>query len=369
MALLANIPNPQARMAELEHQLELGETLVLFEGLADTYPPLRRLAARELAHNLTPEFEDYLRALVRGEEAFQEAADTGLPADLFLTPSPEVRSAAVVALRGSEHPATVAALMDAARSEDADIRYHALVSLHHVPVDEARLRPLVEESLNDEDPEVVIVAAQLATHAGWHDLLPHLERLRSRFSGQEDLQIVFSIAELIGAARKDGIEVPDALVRPIVDRCMEALGDEPTTAAASHALATLGDPRATEALEAVLDKWMTHPILKVGAAAALVELGHDRGREYLTKTLQSRRKDARGYALRIVGKLHMKEHLDELIRVARSDDYHADTAVLALCDMDGPEALETLRKISKTHPEDEVRELALRCLRGEEPAT
>lgn len=366
MGKLSQIANATTRQSELEHRLELGDTLVLFEGLADSYPPIRTIAARELAHHLNPEFEAYLRALVRGDEAFQKAADIGLAADDFLKPSPSVQSAACVALRGSNDPASAAVLVDAARSEDADLRYHALVSLHHLPVPEGQLRPLVEERLSDEDPEVAIIAAQLTAEAGWHELLPRLDGLRLRLEGRGDLQVTFAIAELIGKARKSGTDLPEGFITPIVEQCIQALDDEATTAAAGQALATLGDPRATRALEQVLDKWMTHPILKVGAAAALVELGHERGEQYLAEMLESRRKDARGYALRMIGKLHMTKHLPELIKIAKSDDYHADTAVLALGDMGGERAFEVLHEIAAEHGDEEIRELANQCLYGEE---
>jgi HEAT repeat protein len=365
VARLSTIANPRTRISELEHRLEQGDVLVLFEGLGDPYPPLRTIAARELAHHLEPGFEAYLRALVRGDEGFTEAAEIGLAADDFLEATPSVRSAACVALQSSESPATVAVLLDAARSADADLRYHALVTLHHLPVPQGQLRPLVEERLSDEDPEIAIVAAQIAAHEGWHALLDVLERLWRRLKGRGDLQVVFAIAELIPHARKAGAQVPQSVVDAVVEQCMAALSDEVTTAAASHALALLGDARATQALEEVLDKWIAHPILKVGAAAALVELGHERGARYLADMLHSRRKDARGYAIRIVGRLRLRRHFDDLVALAGSDDYHADTAVLALNDFGGDEAYTALKRIAGSHPDGEVRELAEQCLHGD----
>jgi HEAT repeat protein len=369
---LADITNPQTRLAEFELRVREGSASevrrTLLEAMADSYPPLRHQAAIAVADlaaapdQADETFERMLRALAVGDPttAVELAEPLGLAPDDVPTPVATVRQAACRALRTSSNDATRDALLEAADDDAPDVRYQALVSLHELdahlqPTGGERFREVVERRLEDEDPEVAVVAAQIASQRGWTHTVDALIERWQEFRGQNKLQFALSLAELAGEHDAD---VDPAVMTAVVDQLIEALEDERTIAAASQALVQLGSERASEALENVIKRWFAHPILKVEAAGALHQLGDPKGSVHLEESLNSSRKDARGYALRLVGRLRISEFFGELSRVARSDDYHADTAVLALADYGGDEARAVLEEVAQGHPQQEVRTLA-----------
>jgi HEAT repeat protein len=363
---LADISNPKTRLSEFELRLREGSEpevrRTLIEAMGDTYPPLRHQAAvaasdRAEAGELSEAFGDLLRALAVGDSttAVELMEPLGLAPDDVPAPVATVRQAACRALRSSPNDATRAALLKAADDDAPDVRYQALVSLHELAAKNEQFQTVVERRLEDEDPEVAVVAAQITAQRGWTKTIPVLIERWREFAGSDKLQLALSIAELSG---EHDAQVDLSVMTEVVDQLIDALEDEPTIAAASQALAQLGSKRAVEALENVVTRWFAHPILKVEAAGALHQLGDAKGTVHLEKSLNSTRKDARGYALRLVGRLRISEFFDELDHVARSDDYHADTAVLALADYGGDEARAILEDVAKTHPQQDVRDLA-----------
>ncbi len=348
-------------MAELDHQLSVRTApeavALLFDALDDPYPPIRRYAGEALSTRLSEAVLRALHHLVQGEAVPQALAESLAPH--IPEPSSAVRSATCVALQGSTAPETAAVLFEAARADDADLRYHALVALNALDfTDEHALVTLVGERLKDADMEIVVIAAQIAAARGWGELLEALEAARGRVGAELRFTLSLALAELIAHTPGGRERVDKSLVDELIAEFIGALEDERTLDAATRALAFMGATQAIDALVKVLDRWFSHPILRVGAAAALVELGNARGKAYLADALTSRRKDARGYAMRLVAHLRLEEHLPYLIEVALSDDYHADTAVLALLDFGSEQALATVAEIAQNHPHDDVRELA-----------
>jgi HEAT repeat protein len=362
---LADISNPKTRLSEFELRLREGsDTQVrrtLLEAMADSYPPLRHQAALASADRDDEAFDEALRSLVVGEPegAVAQAGELGVEPSAIPTPDAPFREAACLALRTSHNPRTVSALLHAGTDDSPDVRYQALVSLHELDASGDAFGELVASRLDDEDPEVVVVAAQITAQHGWTQNTAKLLAQWRELGGTDKLQIALSLSEL---HTQHGAEVPGEVLDAITDELIEALEEEETIAAASQALVQLRSERAVDALENVVKRWFAHPILKVEAAGALHELGKASGTAYLEKSLNSSRKDARGYALRLVGRLRISEYFDELDRVARSDDYHADTAVLALADYGGQQARAVLEDVVQKHSDSEVRELAAKAL-------
>ena len=87
---------------------------------------------------------------------------------------------------------------------------------------------------------------------------------------------------------------------------------------------------------------------------------------HFEKVLSGRRKDARGYALELAGKLGLDEFRAAVEAEARSDSYHADTATIALHAYGDKAAHDALKELAKTHPQDEVRKIATALSNGEE---
>lgn len=350
---LTSILNSEARLAELHLMLNQRARLPdraadpdfhtdleaqLLTALDDPYLPIRHLAADALSLDLSAPLAQIIAEF---------ATDTRTPT--------RARAAACLALKSSPDPQIATLLLQLARAPEADLRYHALVALNESPaVQDADLTTLVAERLHDTDPEIAIIAAQIAAARDWQQLIPDITQARQNIPRSIRLALSLALAELLANARDQPLHTPDDLIPELI----KALKDERTLAAAAHALAYLNATQATDALIKTLDRRMTHPILRVGVAAALVELGHERGRQALASTLQSRRKDARGYAIRQVARLGLTEHIPHIIQLAHSNDYHADTALLALKDFNTPETLDHIHQIARQHPDPEQRELA-----------
>ena len=149
-----------------------------------------------------------------------------------------------------------------------------------------------------------------------------------------------------------------------------------TTAAAATALATLARAtgqasRAKEALRRMLTRRSLQPILKVELAARLTELGDPQGLEHLSRTLSSRRRDAKGHAIDTAGRLRITPLYGQVARIALCpDDYHHDSAILALGNYATPKAHQALEQIiADARMDDDARSLARRALahQGDEP--
>lgn len=336
---IATIGNSDARLAELLRLgAEPGGSELLFEALWDPFPPIRHRAAEELAARLDA-------AMAR--RVAEVLTKQGQPRPV----TPEVRRAAALALRAESLPDDVRrALQDVMQDGDDIVRYHALLALHR-SADGAELRTVTEHALRDRDPGVAVVAAQIVAERRWDDLVPELNALFERLSGKDQFQIALALSELVE---------PESASEQMVDVLIDGLRDEKTLASACMALGRLSARRAIAPLKRVMSSFFAqaHPLNRVEAAAALVRIGDPEGVAYLEKMLGGRRKDTRGYAIELIASLGLEQYRQRIEEIARSNDYHADTAVLALRSFGDARALELLRDIAASHPDPEIRELA-----------
>ncbi len=376
--ILNEIPNSRARRAELQYRLDRLERheriQLLCLALDDPYPPLRHDVAEALQVELRARYSEpdqldeklvqFLHQLVLGQQPAPELLDAlHLPAELVPADSRRARMAACVALEASPWPSKTAELLQPVlRDQEADLRYQAVIAVHRLVPSSQELHDVVVEALRDEDPEIVVVATQIAVKESWDDLLPEFLHARARLRGEDRLQITFSVGSLIDNSTLTPGDLPPEARGDMIVECVDSLRHEPHTASAIKTLGYLAAREAAEELVIVTKRWFAHPILKVEAAAALVDLGHPRGEEYLERSLKSRRKDARGYALRVVGKRRLEKFFPELVDVATGKGYHADTATLALADYGGPQARHILDELARSHGDAEVRRLAHRAL-------
>jgi len=362
---LAEIPNPETRLEELDYRLrrdtEPDGVEAALRALSDAYPPIRHRATSGLAARVDERLANLFGAIaLENEEAMGRAlADLEIADPPKLVPDTAMRQAACRILAHARGEAVHRILQEAAADPEADVRYQALVALHNVDIPDDELERTVGARLQDSDSEVATVAAQITAEKGWTQYADALEKIWERSRGDARLQFAIALAELAGA---HGADLPDETVDEIVDEFTAALDHEETIAGASRALVALGAERAREPLRSVLDRWFIHPLLRVDAAAALVELDDERGREYLSDALDHSRDDVRGYALRSVGRLRMDRHFSQLVELAESDAYHADTAILALAEWGTDRALDALERASESNPDEELQRLAERAL-------
>lgn len=338
---IAIIGNADARLAELLHQaLRPGGERLLFDAFWDPYPPLRHRAADELADMMSDEL-----AVLVARVAANVAPRASLPGEITI----EVRRAAALALRtDSLPPEAQALLLRAFEDLDETLRYHALLSLHR-NADTETLRRVAEAGLGDVDAGVAVVAAQMAAERGWVELVPKTLVVFERLQGTDRFAVAAALSELIE---------PEAAPEALIDALLDGLHNEKTLAAACQALARLRPQRAVAPLRRTLGSFLAHPLNRVEAAAALVALGDEQGTAYLERMLNGRRKDTRGYAIELIAELGIERFRSRIEAIAQSDDYHADTAVMALANFGDPRAFDLLGDIARTHPDPQIRELA-----------
>lgn len=358
---LEGIANPQDRLAqliwlldELDADQENLERL-LFGSLADPYPPVRQRAGKEIIDRMTPQRASWLRQLALGE------SPEDVPA-WFPSPTREVQQAAILALRGDHSKDGQDALARLTSHPDADIRYQALVTLFSLDASDERLEPLAMQAYDDRDDEVAMIAAQAASARGWTHHLDAMIKRRESLRGELRLQFTLAIAELLPEGER-----PE-LVEGIMEELEMGVANEKTSAACASALVDVARrhnlvARATHTLRKELDRWFLHPLLKVEAAAQLTRLGDSRGLDFLSNSFDSRRKDARGYAIDVAGKFKLGALYGRVARVAQdASDYHCDTAILALSNYNTQEARELLEELATNHADGELRELAAQAL-------
>ncbi len=375
---LADIPNSRARQQELQYRLQHLEREAIIQllclALDDPYPPLRHDVAEGFqvllgrgegpAQPLDDEITGYLEAIAINQRPEHEITrKLNVPRELLPEDSLRARITACVALEASPNPKqTVEVIRPLLHEESADLRYQALIAMNRLVPNTQLLHDVVVDALDDGDPEIVVVATQIAVMHGWADLVSRFLHARARLRGEDRTQITFSVGELIDNSELTPSDLPAEARGDMIAECVDALRHEPHTAAAIKTLANLEAREAIGELVQVTKRWFAHPILKVEAAAALVDLDNPAGEKYLEKALHSRRKDSRGYALRVVGERKLSRYFSHLVDVATSNDYHADTAALALADYGGDEARAILNELGDSHPNTEVRRLATRAL-------
>ena len=357
-APLAHIPNPDDRLKQLVWLLDELQTAeldqLLLGSLGDAYPPVRQRAARELVDRMSARSAQWLRALAEGSRP-PGAPEWCPPATL------EVRQAAILALRGDDTPETLATLASLRDAPESDLRYQALITLFELGAPDEVLLPVVKTGLNDPDAEVAVVAAQATAARQWLALIPQLVSRRQSLRHDLRLQFTLALAEVLPAGEDEHVE-------ELMDELTAGVSDEKTSSACASALVALAlrhqrVPRAQEALKGVLERWLLHPLLKVEAAAQLARLGDVQGLNFLNKSFDSRRKDARGYAIDVAGRFKLEPLYGRVARVAQdASDYHADTALLALANYATPEARELLSELVDHHATQELRDIAHQAL-------
>lgn len=337
---IAIIGNLDARLAELLHQaLRPGGERLLFEAFWDPYAPLRHRAADELADVMSDELALLVARVAVGEDHLE------LPGPVTL----EVRRAAALALRTDSLPrAAQDLLLRAVNDPDETLRYHAFLALHR-NADPATLRQVTQRGLADIDAGVTVVAAQTVAEYGWTELVPEVLAVFGRVSGTDQFAVAAALSELIA---------PEHAPAEVIDSLLDGLRNEKTIAAACQALARLRAARAVAPLKRAIGSFLAHPLNKVEAAAALVALGDQDGAAHLEKMLAGRRKDTRGYAIELIARLGLDRYRPQIEAIAQSDDYHADTAVMALANFGDARAFELLSSIARSHPDPDIRELA-----------
>jgi len=342
---ISPIGNPEARQRELkrlsEIEPEADALSMLIDAFDDPYPPVRHLAAGILADRMGP----------RVESALIQVIQTG---------SEEARTAACIALN-SENVGVhgVCALFEASQNEAADVRYHGLVSLHRFNHPDER--ELVERMIREEsDPAILVVCCQIASERGW-PIIAQIAQVRERLREADRFQASFALARFVG---EHGLDLDSSLRLDVIADLVGFLKDETTSRAAAQGLVLLNATQATEALRKVAKGWLMHPIIKVDAAVALHILGDSLGTTQWRKFLLGRRKDARGWAITRAGELKVAEFRGLVEAEARADQYHTDTALIALSNYDDDDAWRLIEARALDASESEVRELANDLLRG-----
>ncbi|RDV39770.1 hypothetical protein DV096_04175 [Bradymonadaceae bacterium TMQ3] len=363
---LAYIANSEARHRELLRILEQEQgspaerRALLLVCLDDPYPPVRQDAARGLGLLMSDEVVEVLVCLARGQAPPSPHLVSLAPgADALDWQSSRAAVAALAALRFApqvDRSSEVAAELLGDRR--ADVRFQALLTLYRVSPQHPAIASKLEVLLSDPDAELAASAAQIAVELRRSEMLPALLQSWQGAHGAARKALAVAVAELVDASDLSPESLPERSRSAVVDELTAMLREEAWVAQASRALAMLDGQAARDALHAVISRWFAHPLLKLDAATALMELGDARGDEHLAASLHARRNDVRGYALRLVGVKQLDEHLDLLIELAHSSDYHADTALLALADFGGEAATDTLRTIAQSHADPELRELA-----------
>lgn len=339
------IGNSEARRREL---VRLGRSLdsaqsttLLLDAFRDPYPPVRHAAASLLGEFMAPSIEErVVERLESGEEEERTAACIALNSD-------GVSRLGVQALEAATHDAS------------ADVRYHALVSLHRF--DPANVQEIVSRLVSDEsDPAILVVCAQMISEKGW-PWLEQLVKVREGLKGVDRFQLSFSLARLRG---EHHVKLPPELSESVSQDLVGHLKDEATSRAAIQGLVYLGASKAVEPLRKIAKGWLLHPIIRVDAAIALFQLGDEEGSRLWQKHLQGRRKDARGWAIARAGELKVMEFREFVEREAVSDTYHSETALISLSHYDDEAAWRVIETRARESADTETRELAHQLLRG-----
>lgn len=367
----SDIPNPETRLDELEYRLRRAEpdgaVRTLVRLLDDNYPPIRHRAASELgallANGALSEPVEtalirFCRSAIQHDHQAMIHALSEMSVSEDLPPSSDTRQASCRILAGAG-TRTSDTLTEALADEHPDVRYRAMVSLHDTQA-EVLTDSEIADYLHDNDLEVAAVSAQWLAERGATQYTDAILARRREIDSNEAMTLALAAAELIGdhAASASAAEK-----RELVDVLIAGLEDERTAPAAAKALVSMDARQAVEPLTDLLSRWFIHPIIRVQSAAALAELEESRGVEFLEQSLEHWRKDVRGAAIRAVGRIGIERFRADLEAMAQSEDYHADTAVLALADWGDDPAQHLLQNIARSHADPSVKQLAERALR------
>jgi hypothetical protein len=242
------------------------------------------------------------------------------------------------------------------------LRFHAVSALHRLDPTGSEIAERVLELIDDPDDDIALLAADMAASMVIPEAAERLQRLRAR--GAETARGgLLAMGRLLAGAP----EAIDGAQRAQLVADLEKVARRvPEGLEACEVLGALADDDARRVLRAVADGWFVHRLVRVGAAAALAVAGDAAGADRLGRALGSWRRDARGYAIELVGRHGLEAFADRLTAIASSRrDYHSDTAVIALAALGAaPEVLEGFA----TDPRPEVRLEAVRALAARDPS-
>ena len=253
------------------------------------------VALRPLLDDDSPDVR-YAAALALGRLGDREAVDRLIHmAQQDEEPMP--RQAALAALGDIGDPRATETLCEILTSPLADMRFQAVAALPRVAPELAPGQ--LSRALDDTDPEVRAGAA-----AALGDLrhLPARDRLAEMIRGEDDLQVQLEAAAAL--ARMGDRRGTEVLVRLLSHRDFRLL-------AAEH-LFLCPDPAARQRLQAALYRWLSPPLLKVWAAAALTRLGDLPARQRLVKLLRHRAETVRGLTIQVLGAIDQPWSRDTL---------------------------------------------------------
>ncbi len=377
---LAHIANPEQRLQELFWSIEQPQSTTqrhefLIASLGDLYPPVRQAAALRLAQDPPQEHtrQELTAHLSKSLETKEDKITSSGVTPPFMPPAnTETGLAILAALKGCEDPPLPSLLTKLTTHTNPDVRYQALLNLFELPpsAHPQNLGSILTECLSDPDEEVSIIAAQFISECNLHELLPELIKRHQQLSRKQaaSLHITLSITHLLTTASEDQRADYAYIIESLKKELIEGIQHEVSSSASSSALVDLAlmlgqKELACAPLRKVLNRWFLHPLLKVEAAAQLTRLGDAQGLNYLSTMLDGKRKDTRGHAISVAGSLRIEPLYGQVARIAQSpQDYHNDTAILAMANYATPQAREHLKQLAESHADEELRTLAKQAL-------
>jgi HEAT repeat protein len=259
-------------------------TAALLPYLEDTSPDVRYMVALSLGRLGAEEAVEPLMELYRGD------------------PELMPRQAAVAALGELGDTRATDVLLEALTDELPDLRFQATSALTQVNPG-AAVAPL-RHALGDDDPEVRASAAAALGDLGDAQATDELHQLL------DDDSVAVRIEAAVALSRLDDGRGRQALAHYLDHRDYGLL--------ATEQLFRHPDPAAADALHQILERWLAPRLQKVWAAAALIKLGDDRGREVLLGALESRKETVRGLTLQLLGQLGAPWCQSALEKLAKS---------------------------------------------------
>lgn len=223
-----------------------------------------------------------------------------------------VRQAALLALAEIGDPSATASLERACRDERPEVRFQALSALARI--DPALALGPVREALSDSNPEVRAQAIEAFEEIAGEQVVEAVRGLLT----DPDARVRRAAALCLGRSGDPaGTEI-----------LLDALGSDDVFLDAADVLGRLGEGRAVNPLRRRLRRFLGHPLLKVGAAAALHRLGAPEGRAHLLAVLADRRWEVVGFAVEMCADLGLVEARPSLERL-RDEPGPLDPEVIA----------------------------------------
>jgi beta-lactamase regulating signal transducer with metallopeptidase domain/HEAT repeat protein len=216
--------------------------------------------------------------------------------------------------------------------------------------------------VDSRDPDDV--RGNAAEKIAWHPIRESIDALDRFARTDRATQVRQEAAEALG-----DLALPDAA--PVLAALARELKDQQARGEAIEALGERAEPIASEAL-AQIARQDSSPAMQLEAVETLGDLKDQRGLAVLTELARTHpdmevRHEAIDTLSDVMPPGTLVPFLKELA-AADADVRLQEEVVDALADLDHPEALEALRQLARTHPDERVRAEAVDTL-GERPAT